>query len=38
LVEKNVLAVSTLSRKLLQVPVLAYSMFLAQLLPKLTPN
>jgi hypothetical protein len=38
LVEKHVLPVTALCRKLLQIAILTYAMFLAQLLPELTSN
>lgn len=38
LVEEDILPISTLSRKLLQVPILADSMLQTQLLPELATN
>ena len=38
LVEENIFPISTLSCKIFQISILAYSMLLTQLLPKLAPN
>ena len=38
LIEEHIFPVPTLCRKVLQIPILAYAMLLAQLLPKLTTN
>ena len=38
LIEKHIFSIPALSRKLLQITILVYSMFETQLLPELTAN
>jgi hypothetical protein len=38
LIEEHIFPVSALCRKVLEIPILAYTMLLAQLLPELTTN